>query len=116
LEYVNALARLNQRAGHRGEILRVYYSQLKRSLSKRFRIDPNLPDHETVRLLAETHPELDPSTLPGLFNRLKRAHPSEHELVELAHQAAELTQQIEQASSAAPDGKKGPKSTPPANS
>ncbi len=116
LEYVNALARLNQRAGHRGEILRVYYSQLKRNLSQRFRIDPNLPDDETVRMLAETHPDIDPARLPGLLNRLKRSHPSEHELVELAHQAAELTQQIEQASSAAPDGKIGPESSPPDNS
>jgi hypothetical protein len=107
LEYVNALARLNQRAGHRGEILRGYYTQLKRHLGQRFRIDPNLPDNETVRTLSETRPDIDASGLPALFKRLKNSRPSEQELVELAHQATELTHKIEQSSSAAPDVKKG---------
>ena len=107
LEYINALAGLNQRAGHRGEVAAIYYAQLKRSLSQRFRIDPNLPDDETVRILAEMHPEIDLPALAALFKRLKRLHPSEQELVDLAHQSAELIQKIEQSSSGLPEGKKG---------
>jgi hypothetical protein len=116
LEYVNALAGLNQRAGHRREILGVYYYQLKRSLSQRFRIDPNLPDDETLRILSESHPEIDPPALLALFKRLKRAHPSEQELVELAHQAAELTRKIEQSSSGPQEGTRGKKPSAQANS
>jgi hypothetical protein len=103
LEYVNALARLSQRAGHRSEILSGYYRQLKRSLSQRYRIDPNLPDPEIARKLAETHPEMDAAALADLLKQLKRSNLSEQEMVERAHQAAEMIQKIGQSASGSAD-------------
>ncbi|MHC1782458.1 MAG: DUF4350 domain-containing protein [Anaerolineaceae bacterium] len=105
LEFVNALARLNHRAGHRGEVLHSYYLHLKRSLSQRYRIDPDLSDQEIVRLLSGSHPEIDPSELSNLLKRLTKSNPSEQELVELAHQAAKWIQQIEYSSASSPEGK-----------
>jgi hypothetical protein len=98
LEFVTALARLNQRAGHRGEILGSYYRRLKRSLIQRYRIDPDLSDREIESFLAETHPEIDAPALANLLERLKQPRPSEQDMVDIAHQAAEWIQKIEHSS------------------
>jgi hypothetical protein len=98
LEHVNALANLNQRAGHRGEILSGYYRQVKRGLSRRYRIDPDLTDGDTARILSETQPEIDAAAFLDLLTRLKHPSPTEQEMVELAHLAVETLQKIEQSS------------------
>lgn len=95
LEYVKALAGLNQRAGHRAEILREYYRQLKRSLGQRYRLDPGLDDIEYVRRLAEIRPEIDSAGLLRLLGRLKQGKASEQEMVDLANQAAGWMRQNE---------------------
>lgn len=88
LEYVDALAGLNRRAGHRAAILRAYHRQLKRGLGSRYRLDPNLSDEEYARRLAELRPDVDAGKLLALLNGLKQGRASEAEMVELAHQAA----------------------------
>jgi hypothetical protein len=87
IEYVNALAGLNQRAGQRSAVLQEYYHQLKRSLGQRYRLDPALPDAGLAHTLAEMRAEIDAEALLSLLRRLQAPHPSEQEMVDLAHEA-----------------------------
>jgi hypothetical protein len=88
LETITALAMLSRRAGHRAYLLRHFHQQLKRSLGRRLRLDPGLPDEEYLRRLSQIRPELDAQELSGLLKRLSQKNVSEREMVELARQAS----------------------------
>ncbi|HNB54209.1 MAG TPA: hypothetical protein PK530_19835, partial [Anaerolineales bacterium] len=89
LEYVTALANLNRRAGNRTALLRHYHSQLKRSLGRRYRLDPSLRDGEFITRLAQYDPTLDIENLRYLLARLTRKNATETEMVQWAQEAAE---------------------------
>lgn len=85
LEYVTAIANLNRRAGHREALLHDYRLRLKRALGRRYRLDPELPDDEFVRLLAGYSAELDHTALLVLLRRLATpGSVSEQQMVQLA--------------------------------
>ncbi|NUM47577.1 MAG: DUF4350 domain-containing protein [Anaerolineales bacterium] len=89
LEYVTALANLNRRAGNRTALLRHYHSHLKRSLGRRYRLDPALHDGEFLTRLAQYEPTLDIENLRNLLARLTRKNATETEMVQWAREAAE---------------------------
>jgi hypothetical protein len=89
LEYVTALANLNRRAGNRTALLRHYHSQLKRSLGRRYRLDPALRDGEFLTRLAQYDPHLEAESLRNLLTRLTRKNATEAEMVQWAREAAE---------------------------
>lgn len=90
LEYISGISNLSRRAGHRTAVLQDYRLRLKRQLGHRYRLNPTLPDAEFVRQLAEYDPNLDVAALHNLLTRLARRDISEHDLVELAAEAAEF--------------------------
>ena len=95
LETITALAMLSRRAGHRSFVLSHFHQQVKRSLGRRYRLDPSLPDADYVRQLAEMRPELDHQALAGLLQRLSKKGVGEREMVELARQAAGWMEETE---------------------
>lgn len=87
LEYITAMANLSRHAGHRKAVAGHYYHQLKRTLGKRYRLDPTLPDDEYVTRLARYNPGLDAAALRTLLRQLN--HPSnETEMIQLAARVA----------------------------
>ena len=88
LEHVSAMANLSRLAGHRIPVLREYQTQLKRTLGRRYRLDPTLPDNEYVAQLVRYNPALDGPALLALLNRLAQNNVSEKELVQIASEAA----------------------------
>ena len=95
LEYVTALAGLNQRAGHRRALLQHYRVSLKRAFGRRYRMDAGLPDDEYVAQLARYKPDLDSAALLNLLQRLNQKNVSETQMVQLAREAAGWIQTIE---------------------
>jgi hypothetical protein len=88
LEYITAIANLSLRAGHRTAVLRHYYQQMKRSLGKRYRLDPTLHDGEYVARLQALNPNLDGEALYRLLARLSARKVSEGEAIQLAAEVA----------------------------
>jgi hypothetical protein len=88
LEHIIAVANLSRRAGHRRAVLDQYHTELKRSLGRRYRLNPTLPDDEYVAELARFRPDLDTDELHHLLARLRSEGVSEGEMVALAQQAA----------------------------
>lgn len=95
LEYITALANLSRRAGHRRAVLEHYYHRLKRDLGKRYRIDPTLSDEEYVDLVIQARPEVDRAALLTLLKNLRKPQASEKEIIQLARQASNWTQEKE---------------------
>ena len=87
LEYVSAMANLSRLAGHRIPVLRQYHQQLKRTLGRRYRLDPSLPDDEYIAHLVRYNPAIDGPALLTLLNRLQQKKVSEKELVQIAAEA-----------------------------
>lgn len=88
LEHVSAMANLSRLAGHRIPVLREYHTQLKRTLGRRYRLDPALPDADYVAHLTRYNPAIDGPALLTLLNRLQQKKVSEKELVQIASEAA----------------------------
>jgi len=88
LEHVSAMANLSRLAGHRHSVLLQYHHQLKRTLGRRYRLDPALPDAEYVAHLVRYNPAIDGQVLLLLLNRLQQQKINETELVHLAAEAA----------------------------
>jgi hypothetical protein len=89
LEYITAVANLSRRAGHQSAALRYYRHRLKRTLGKRYRLSPTLPDDKYVAQLAELNPNLDANALHSLLTRLCQDRVSESEMVQLATKVTE---------------------------
>jgi hypothetical protein len=88
LEHVSAMANLSRLAGHRHSILIRYHHQLKRTLGRRYRLDPALPDAEYVAHLVRYNPAIDGQALLTLLTRLQQKKVGENEMVSLATEAA----------------------------
>jgi len=88
LEHITAIANLSRRAGHRQAVLRYHHQQIKRSLGKRYRLNPTLPDGEYVARLAELNPKLDADALGKLLARMRRGKTNESEMIQLAAEVA----------------------------
>lgn len=94
LEYVDALARLARRAGHRRAAADDYRQRLKRSIGQRYRIDPELPDDGFLARLKVVAPGAANDELERLLKRLSETH-DEAELVRLANSVARrLTEEV----------------------
>lgn len=89
MEYITAVANLGRRAGHRPALLHQYSHWLKRSLGKRYRLSPTLPDDAFVAQLARYNPGLDSADLANLLASLSRDDASEGEMVRLAAETAD---------------------------
>jgi len=87
MEYVDALARLAQRAGHRQAAADDYRLRIKRQLGQRYRIDPGLTDADFLNRLNAVHPGAPDSDLERLLERLN-APENDAELLRLAELAA----------------------------
>lgn len=88
LEYITAIANLSRRAGHRAAVLRHYHQQLKRSLGKRYRLDPTLHDGEYIARLQMLNPNIDGDELYKLLTQLSADSVGEGEAIQLAAQVA----------------------------
>jgi hypothetical protein len=88
LEHVSAMANLSRMAGHRASVLHEYYQQLKRTLGRRYRLDPALPDEDYVAKLTDYNPAIDGAALLNLLTRLRQTNVGEKELVTIAADAA----------------------------
>lgn len=88
LEYITAIANLNRRAGNREAVLDSYRYRLKRSLGRRYRIDPRLADGAFLEQLQACNPALDVADVRALLDALYRTDMSERELVRIS---AEIT-------------------------
>lgn len=88
LAYIQAIANLNRRAGHRAGVLQGYHQRLKKELGQRYRLSPALPDDEFVAQLAKYNPGLDAAALLSLLQRLQNRQASESELVQLSAEVA----------------------------
>lgn len=88
LEYVSGIANLHRRAGHRSALARDYQLRLKRTLGRRYRLDPTLPDEEFVTKLAAFNPTLDQTALRHLLHGLAQPKLTENQLVQLAGDVA----------------------------
>lgn len=88
LEHVTAMANLSRLAGHRQAVLKQYHHELKRTLGRRYRLDPSLPDAEYVATLTRYNPAVDGPALSSLLNRLQQKNLSESEMVKAATDAA----------------------------
>jgi hypothetical protein len=89
LEYINAMANLSRRAGHRRATLLQYRQALKRALGRRYRLDPGLPDDRYADELLRLNSELDAAALRRLLVRLANPAPNEADLVAAAGQCAD---------------------------
>lgn len=92
LEYISGIANLSRRAGNRTAVLQDYHGRLKRNIGHRYRVNPNLPDDEFIKQLSAYDPNLDEEALRALLARLSQKNISEHDLVELAAEAAAFSQ------------------------
>ena len=88
LEHVSAMANLSRLAGHRHSVLLRYHQQLKRTLGRRYRLDPTLPDAEYVAHLVLYNPAIDGQALLVLLSRLQQQKIGENEMVHIATEAA----------------------------
>ncbi len=88
LEHVTAMANLSRMAGHRRSVLLQYHHELKRTLGKRYRLDPGLPDAEYVATLTRYNPAIDGQALLAALTRLQQTNASEAELIRAAVEAA----------------------------
>ncbi len=88
LEHITAMANLSRLAGHRKSVLMQYHHELKRTLGRRYRLDPTLPDSEYVAYLVRYNPAVDGQALLALLARLQRTNSSESEMVRAAAEAA----------------------------
>ncbi len=94
LEYVDALAQLSRRAGHRRAAADDYRQRLKRSLGQRYRIDPEMPDAAFLAQLKAVAPGAANDDLERLLTRLSETQ-DEAELVRLANGVARrLTEEV----------------------
>jgi hypothetical protein len=84
VEYIQAMANLFRRSGHRVEMLRHYRGQLRRRLSERYSVDPHLSDVELVKTVAFREPSIDEAALRGVLRRLSDERGSEQDLVSAA--------------------------------
>ncbi len=89
IEYINAIANLNRRAGHQGATLRQYHQWLKRSLGVRYRINPMLSDEVYLEQLSKHIPDSSVQNIRSLFTRLSQTNISETEFVRLAADVAD---------------------------
>ncbi len=89
LDYVNALANLNRRAGHRQQVMAYYYAELKRSFGQRYRLDPELPDSELIAQVTQANPALAGASLGNLLRSLQQKQFNEREMVDLARECAD---------------------------
>lgn len=94
LDFVNALANLNRRAGHRQAVMEYYDSELKRAYGKRYRLDVDLPDGEFIEQLLQVNPGLESAGFIELMSRLRRQKFSENEMVHLARECAEWMEKL----------------------
>jgi hypothetical protein len=89
LEYVSSMANLKRRIAHRQEVLESYHRALKRELSRRYRIDPELEDREYVEELSQYNPTIDAAALLDLLDRLRQDKVSEQTMIRLASEVAQ---------------------------
>jgi len=89
VEHIQAMANLFWRGGKRTAILHHYHDRLKRELGGPYRLDPTLPDDESVAQLVALRPDLDPSALTRLLQATSQDGVSEGELLRLAREVDE---------------------------
>ncbi len=80
-EYIQAMATLFRRTGQRSEMLKHYESQLRRRLSERYALDPNLGNDDLVKTVIYHDPSIEESAFRNLMARLRHTNISEAELV-----------------------------------
>jgi hypothetical protein len=89
LEFVDAMASLNRRAGHRQAIQEQLRRRLKRELGAPYHVDPALADPVFAARLAQIDARTDGERLAALLARL-RSPLSERDLVQAASDVHDL--------------------------
>lgn len=95
LEHITAIANLKRRAGHRPAVFAQYYRHLKRTLGKRYRLSPDLPDDQYVAQLAQYNPQIDQVALRQLLERLRSGRGNDTDLIQLAKETADWLKSYE---------------------
>lgn len=90
LEYITAIANMNRRAGNQKETLAHYRFRLKRSLGKRYRLNPRLPDDTFIKQLHESNPNITIGPIIDLLRRLNQQPTNEAAFIRLTNEASQL--------------------------
>ena len=77
-------------------MLKHYESQLRRQLSERYALDPNLEPDEMVKTVIYNDPSIDEAALRNLLTRLRRGNVNEAELVRTVTDVDTFLRQIQQ--------------------
>ncbi len=93
-EYIHAIAALLRRSGQRGEIAQHYDQQLRRRLSERYGVDPQLDAASLARTVHERDPRLDRAQLESVLTKLERPKVNEPELVAVSADVDHLLRSI----------------------
>jgi hypothetical protein len=89
MEYVDAIANLNQKAGHRRAVLAYYHQQIKRHLAQRYRLSADIPDRAFVDKLEQLNPGLDTTALMDTLTQLRREDLTEEDMIKAATRATD---------------------------
>ena len=82
-EYVEAVSRLVRESGDTNAVSQHFYTRLRRSLIKTYRLSADLTDERLVQAAAERDQRLDAKKTLTRLNRLKEKNLSEQALVEI---------------------------------
>ncbi len=93
-EYIHAMATLLRRSGQRSEMLKHYESQLRRRLSERFALDPNLEASALAKTVVYNDSSIDEAGLRNLLRRLRQTNVNEGELVKTVMDVDAFLKQI----------------------
>lgn len=87
VEYIQAMAHLTRRAGHRAETLKHYRAQFRRRLCERYGLDPRSSDDDLLKAITSYDAAVDAAELRDLLTKLAVQNPTEAQLVESAAKA-----------------------------
>lgn len=84
VEYIQAMANLTRRAGHRAETLKHYRAQFRRKICERYGLDPRASDNDLLKAVVFYDAAIDEAELRDLLAKLSAQNPTEAQLVETA--------------------------------
>lgn len=91
VEYIQAMGTLFRRSGQRNAVLKHYHDQLRRRLTERYALDPNV---DLVAAVAARDTHIDVMKLRHMMSQLQRQTVSEAELVKITSEVDEFLRSL----------------------
>ncbi len=92
IEYVEAMAKLNQTSNNRKAVMDDYHLRLKRKLGTRYHVDPALPDATFLADVKMADPEIDQQAIGTLLHQLSNRDISDKQMIEVAQAVSAFLQ------------------------